>query len=102
MEQDRALLHTLRVVGYINLAALVVVLLGSKSGWGSWLLVVLPPMVALCGATFYYLGWQRAFPQVSKAEGRRVMRPYLLGLYLLVAAAALVIALALIADQRGT
>ena len=101
METDRTFLHVLRVLGYANLAALVFVLLGMKGGWGSWLVVAPPPLVAISGSVFYYLRWNRFFPKISKAEGRKFMRPYLLGLYLLVASAALVLSLSLYAKYRG-
>lgn len=101
MEQARTALHALRILGYVNLAALVIVLLRLKGGWDSWLLLVLPPLLTVSGAVLYYSGWNRAFPQVSKAEGRRFMRPYLLGLYLIVAAAGLVFGLSLLAGHRG-
>jgi hypothetical protein len=89
------------VVGYVNLAAFVVVLLGMKGGWGSWLLVLAPPVVAVGGSALYYLAWAHLFPQIDKTEGRRYMRPYLLGLYLLIAAGALVFGLSQYVEHRG-
>ena len=100
--QQRTTLNLLRVVGYLNLIVLIYVLLGLKATQVPWPLAVTTPLVAICGAFFYYLAWGRFITSVSKADGRRYMRPYLLGFYLLVSAIALFVMLHWISGTRGS
>jgi len=83
---ERWTLRAICIAGYVNLVGMTLMLLGLKGGPAvpGWLLAV-TPAISAAGATVYYCGWQRCFPAVRKAAGRRYMRPYLLGTYLLLA-----------------
>lgn len=88
--QQRAALEALRVVGYLDLIGLTALLLGLKGPAQlslPWVLAV--PLLAVCGSLFYYLAWDRVITEVSKVDGRRYLRPYLLGSWLMIAAVVL-------------
>jgi hypothetical protein len=84
-ETEKSLLHLIRILGYFNLAWLVVLILSLKLNWEPWS-ATLPVAISLLGALLYYTQWNRLVRYTPKAEGRRFARPYILGTSLVFAA----------------
>ena len=100
-QRERVAMNVLRILGYVNLIALIGSLFSLKGPGVTSPLLIVTPLIALIGSAFYYLAWERAVAHVSKADGRRYMRPYLLGFYLLVAVMVLMTVLYALAGRRG-
>jgi hypothetical protein len=77
-ETENTILHLVRIVGYFNLAWLVVLFLSFKLTWEPWS-ATLPVAISLLGALLYYTQWNRLVRYTPRTEGRRFARPYILG-----------------------
>jgi cobalamin synthase len=100
MEQEKAVLKVIGAVGYLNLTMLVYALFSLKTTHASWPMVLISPAVSLIGTAIYCCFWDHLFSSIRKQEGRRFMRPYILGFTITVSATLLVYGLAFLAEHR--
>ncbi len=94
-QSEVAALHFIRIAGYANFAWLSFMLLSIKAGWHSLVLGSLPAAVSVLGALLYYTSWERIFRHTPQAEGRRFVRPYILGTAVLAGAVVVLLLLAM-------
>ena len=87
MEREIIKLQAIRVAGYVNFLFLVVSLLQIKT---NMLPVMVPFIISAIGVLTYSFWWGKLFKYVSKNEGRKYIRPYILGVVVIFSAMLLI------------
>jgi hypothetical protein len=90
MDKTKAIFKIIRVFGYGNLVALSYLILTLKRPLESWVPIVISVTIAFVGTVIYYAFWGRLFSAIPKPEGRKIMRPYILGAVITVSSILLV------------